>query len=100
MSYRFAGVIDRYLLSSSEFGRRLCAVRPEQWTAATPCTEWEVRHLVNHMTRGNLTSSGSGTRTPWAAIRWARTPARCGDVPRRSEGRAPSNRSWTTPSAR
>ncbi|WP_406159897.1 TIGR03086 family metal-binding protein [Streptomyces sp. NBC_01005] len=54
MSYRFAGIIDRYLLSGSEFTRRLRAVRPEQWTAPTPCAEWDVRHLVNHMTRGNL----------------------------------------------
>ncbi|MEU8825782.1 TIGR03086 family metal-binding protein [Streptomyces sp. NPDC048636] len=54
MAYRFVGIIDRYLLSSSEFTRRLSAVRPEQWTAPTPCAEWDVRHLVNHMTRGNL----------------------------------------------
>lgn len=54
MSPRFVGIIDRYLLSGSEFGRRLCAVRPEQWTAPTPCAEWDVRHLVNHVTRGNI----------------------------------------------
>ncbi|MGW2089952.1 TIGR03086 family metal-binding protein [Streptomyces sp. NPDC001880] len=54
MSYRFAGIIDRYLLSGSEFTRRLRAVRAEQWTAPTPCAEWDVHHLVNHMTRGNL----------------------------------------------
>ena len=54
MSSRFTGIIDRYLLSGSEFTRRLRAVRPEQWTAPTPCAEWNVRQLVNHMTRGNL----------------------------------------------
>ncbi|MGD3112874.1 TIGR03086 family metal-binding protein [Streptomyces sp. YGL11-2] len=54
MSYRFVGIIDRYLLSGSEFTRRLRAVRPEQWTAPTPCAEWDVHRLVNHMTRGNL----------------------------------------------
>lgn len=36
MSYRFAGIIDRYLLSGSEFTHRLRAVRAEQWTAPTP----------------------------------------------------------------
>ncbi|MGN5376985.1 hypothetical protein ACQ4WX_03055 [Streptomyces lasalocidi] len=36
MSYRFVDVIDRYLLSSSEFSRKLRAVRPDHWTAATP----------------------------------------------------------------
>jgi uncharacterized protein (TIGR03086 family) len=54
MSYRFADIIDRYLLANSEFSRRLRAIRPEQWTAPTPCAEWDIRHLVNHMTRGNL----------------------------------------------
>jgi uncharacterized protein (TIGR03086 family) len=54
MSHLFTGIIDRYLCACSEFTRRLDAVRPEQWTAPTPCTEWDVRHLVNHMTRGNL----------------------------------------------
>ncbi|KOT90107.1 hypothetical protein ADK70_17660 [Streptomyces rimosus subsp. pseudoverticillatus] len=54
MSYRFTGIIDRYLLSGYEFTRRLRAVRPEQWTAPTPCAEWDVHRLVNHMTRGNL----------------------------------------------
>ncbi|WP_421106774.1 TIGR03086 family metal-binding protein [Streptomyces sp. NEAU-S77] len=54
MSHPFVGIIDRYLLSGSEFTRRLRTVRPDQWTAPTPCAEWDVRHLVNHMTRGNL----------------------------------------------
>ncbi|AWS49126.1 TIGR03086 family protein [Streptosporangium sp. 'caverna'] len=48
------GLIDRFVLSSTEFERKLQAVRSEQWTWPTPCTEWNVRHLVNHMTRGNL----------------------------------------------
>lgn len=54
MSFCFDGIVDRYLLSGSEFTRRLRAVRPEQWAAPTPCAEWDVRRLVNHMTRGNL----------------------------------------------
>lgn len=54
MPYRFADIIDRYLLAGSAFARRLIEVGPEQWTAPTPCAEWDVRHLVNHVTRGNL----------------------------------------------
>ncbi|WP_344575293.1 TIGR03086 family metal-binding protein [Streptomyces lunalinharesii] len=50
----FEGLIDRFLGASAEFERKLRAVRPEQWSRPTPCTEWNVRQLVNHMTRGNL----------------------------------------------
>ncbi|WP_153451445.1 TIGR03086 family metal-binding protein [Streptomyces smaragdinus] len=32
------------------FTQRVHAVRPDQWDAATPCTEWSVRQLVNHLT--------------------------------------------------
>ena len=49
-----AGLIDRFVLASAAFERRLGAVRSEQWAWSTPCTEWDVRRLVNHMTRGNL----------------------------------------------
>src|SRR6266508_4658488 len=31
------------------FGRRLDKVGAEQWTAATPCADWDVRTLVNHV---------------------------------------------------
>ncbi|MFG3043553.1 maleylpyruvate isomerase N-terminal domain-containing protein [Streptomyces sp. NPDC048241] len=112
MSYRFTGIIDRCLLSGSEFTRRLRAVRPEQWTGPTPCAEWDVQRLVNHMTRGNLNyvalldggsvagSSGSGTWMPCTEIPWARTSGRSGSVPRRSAGQVRWHRSWTTLSAR
>jgi len=32
----------------------LARVRPEQWTGATPCTEWNVRQVVNHLVGENL----------------------------------------------
>jgi uncharacterized protein (TIGR03086 family) len=34
-------------------GRLVAAVRPEQWDAPTPCTDWSVRQLVNHLVGGN-----------------------------------------------
>lgn len=54
MDDAFDGILDRYLLSSAEFERMLRTVRAQQWAWPTPCTEWTVRQLVNHMARGNL----------------------------------------------
>jgi uncharacterized protein (TIGR03086 family) len=31
------------------FSRRVHAATPEQWAAPTPCAEWSVRDLVNHL---------------------------------------------------
>jgi uncharacterized protein (TIGR03086 family) len=47
-------LMERFVLASTEFERKLRAVQSEQWAWPTPCTEWNVRQLVNHMTRGNL----------------------------------------------
>jgi uncharacterized protein (TIGR03086 family) len=35
------------------FDDRLAAVTRDQWTLPTPCTEWTVRDLVDHVTGGN-----------------------------------------------
>ena len=59
-------------MSSGEFERKLRTVRPEQWVWPTPCTEWNVRHLVNHMTRGNLNYVGllqGGTSAEFLRLR-------------------------------
>ena len=66
------GLIDRFVLASSGFARRLEAVRAAQWAWPTPCTEWDVRRLVNHMTRGNLGYVGllhGGTGTEFLRLR-------------------------------
>jgi uncharacterized protein (TIGR03086 family) len=47
-------LFERYLLASSGFEHKLRAVRSDQWSWPTPCTDWTVRQLVNHVTRGNL----------------------------------------------
>jgi uncharacterized protein (TIGR03086 family) len=47
-------IVDRYLLSSKRFGDLLAEMPAERWAWPTPCTEWTVRQLVNHMARGNL----------------------------------------------
>jgi uncharacterized protein (TIGR03086 family) len=34
-------------------GELVAAVTPDQWDAPTPCSEWTVRRLVNHVVGGN-----------------------------------------------
>ena len=54
MSDAFEGIVDRYRTASAGFRRVLAGVRADQWTGPTPCADWDVRALVNHVTRGNL----------------------------------------------
>jgi uncharacterized protein (TIGR03086 family) len=37
---------------SAALQNMVAGVRPEQWSAPTPCTEWNVRMLVNHVVTG------------------------------------------------
>lgn len=43
-------ILDRFNEAVGFFGARVHAVREDQWGAPTPCTEWSVRDLVNHLT--------------------------------------------------
>jgi len=35
--------------AADEFGRRVHDVKDDQWDAPTPCAEWDVRAVVNHL---------------------------------------------------
>ncbi len=41
-------------------------VGPDQWSAPTPCTDWDVRQLLNHVAAGNMIFArlASGERPP------------------------------------
>lgn len=43
-----------FTAAMGEFDRRVRAVRAEQWRNSTPCAEWDVRALVNHVVSEQL----------------------------------------------
>ena len=45
--------LDQLSRADDGFAQRLALVRPGQWAAQTPCTEWDVRALVNHVVGAN-----------------------------------------------
>ncbi|MFC9812559.1 TIGR03086 family metal-binding protein [Streptomyces virginiae] len=47
-------LLERHAEALRLFGERVRAVRADQWGAPTPCTEWTVRDLVNHVTGEQL----------------------------------------------
>jgi uncharacterized protein (TIGR03086 family) len=42
-------IVDRYEEAATGFTTRLDAVTDDQWTNPTPCTDWNVRQLVDHV---------------------------------------------------
>jgi len=44
-----APLADLHARACEEFGDRVRAVRADQWGSPTPCTDWDVRTLVNHV---------------------------------------------------
>jgi uncharacterized protein (TIGR03086 family) len=40
---------DDFARSVRQFGEKVHAVGDDQWSADTPCSEWDVRALVNHL---------------------------------------------------
>jgi len=42
-------LIEQYRRSVAGFTERLSQIRPDQWGAPTPCAEWDVRSLLNHV---------------------------------------------------
>ena len=58
-------LIDLYRRSLAQFADRVRQVRPDQWSAPTPCSDWDVRGLVNH-----VVGEERWTDSTVAASRW------------------------------
>jgi uncharacterized protein (TIGR03086 family) len=41
--------VELYLRTTEEWVSRVAQVGPDQWNAPTPCQDWDVRALVNHV---------------------------------------------------
>ncbi|MFD8828262.1 TIGR03086 family metal-binding protein [Streptomyces sp. NPDC059605] len=65
-------ILERHGEALRLFTDRVHAVRDDQWSASTPCTEWTVRDLVAHLTAEQL----------WvpSLVTEGRTVAEVGDV--------------------
>jgi uncharacterized protein (TIGR03086 family) len=48
------GLVARFVAASDAFAQRLWLVEDGQWSSPTPCTDWDVRALVNHVAQANL----------------------------------------------
>ena len=42
-------LLEQYDLARAEFDARVSQVGDDQWSAATPCRDWDVRALVGHL---------------------------------------------------
>ncbi|ORB60398.1 TIGR03086 family protein [Mycobacteroides saopaulense] len=58
------GPAEDFARASAAIETMIAAVRPDQWEASTPCTEWNLRQLVDHLIEVNyaLAERFGGTR--------------------------------------
>jgi uncharacterized protein (TIGR03086 family) len=49
-----AGPLELLVAANDEFARRLRLVKSDDWRRPTPCSEWDVHALVNHVVGANI----------------------------------------------
>lgn len=60
--------IATFNAACNEAKQVLAKVGPDQWTLASPCSEWDVRGVANHMTGGALMVAAALTGQPMAHV--------------------------------
>jgi uncharacterized protein (TIGR03086 family) len=53
-------IADWHAQALDATGRVVAAIPADRWRAATPCSDWDVRGLVNHLVSGNLWAAELG----------------------------------------
>src|SRR3954452_20769523 len=46
---RMSDPVELFRRAQGEFDRRVAAIKDNQWTSPTPCSDWDVRALVHHL---------------------------------------------------
>jgi len=54
-------IADWHAQALDATGRVVAAIPADRWRAATPCSDWDVRGLVNHLVSGNLWAAELGS---------------------------------------
>jgi uncharacterized protein (TIGR03086 family) len=49
-----SNIPDLYRRAVDQFGAFVAQTKDDQWSSSTPCTDWDVRALVNHVVNENL----------------------------------------------
>jgi uncharacterized protein (TIGR03086 family) len=68
--------------ANDEFARRLALVGPEDWGRPTPCSEWDVRALADHVVGANLRYVMLLHEAPPTEVEATRDADHLGDDPR------------------
>ncbi len=75
------GTVQLLVVANDEFARRLRLVGPDDWRRPTPCSEWDVRALVNHVVGANVRYQLLLRGAPTEQVEATRTVDHLGDDP-------------------